>query len=324
MPERVQISFVVPTRNEAVHIGDCLDSIAAAVEGRWTYERIVVDHGSTDDTAAVAAARGAVVVSHPSGTVAAVRNAGVSRSGGEVLAFIDGDTVLRPEWGDGLAAALREFAEDPRAIAGTTPGISDPPSWIERLWFDPAKRTSVNYLPGANMVIPRAFFLSLGGFEGRLETGEDYDLCRRVKLGGGRVVRESGLAVEHRGWPRTLRQFVRREAWHGSGDFATLRDLRASRVAMATVLFVFLHLVAVATAAVLPAVAVLAALGVAGLCFATALSKYRRSPAGEILQLGVLYYAYFAGRSIALFRALRLLPSAPGSPRPRAVRQPVT
>jgi glycosyltransferase involved in cell wall biosynthesis len=322
MPEPVQVSFVVPARNEAEHIGDCLDSIAAAVAGRWTYERIVVDHGSTDRTAAIAVARGARVLAHPSGTVAAVRNAGVEASSGGILAFIDGDTVLRPGWGDGLENALREFAVEPRTLAGAKPGIADPPSWIERLWFDPAKRTGAHYLPGANLVAPRPFFHELGGFDARLETGEDYDVCRRARLAGGRVLHENGLAVEHRGWPRTLRQFVRREAWHGAGDFATLRDLLASRVALATVLFLLLHIAAVASAPLFPPASLLAVGGVAGLCLAMALAKYRRSPLREIPQLAVLYYAYFSGRSIALFRALRLVPAADSSPRPRAVREP--
>lgn len=313
MPERVQISFVVPAHNEAVHVGACLDSIAAAVEGRWTYERIVVDHGSTDDTAAIAAGRGALVVGHPTGTVAAVRNAGVARSVGEVLAFIDGDTILRPGWGDGLERALARFAGDPRVIAGTGPGITDPPSWIERIWFDPAKRGNVNHLPGANMVIPRPFFAELGGFDARLETGEDYDLCRRVELAGGHVLKESGLAVEHRGWPRTLRQFVRREAWHGAGDFSSLRGVRTSRVALATLAFVFLHLVAATAAVVHPPLAVLAVAAVAGLCLASAWTKYRSSPPAQLVQLTLLYYAYFFGRSIALFRALRIVPGVPAT-----------
>lgn len=305
MPEPVQVSFVIPARNEAEHIGDCLDSIAAAVDGRWTYERIVVDHGSTDGTAAIAAAHGARVLCHPSGTVAAVRNAGVEASSGRILAFIDADIILSPGWGAGLEGLRERLEGRPGIIAGAIPGITDPPSWVERLWFDPAKRSAVNHLPGANMTLPRTLFLELGGFDARLETGEDYDLCRRVAAAGGEVVQDDGLAVEHRGWPQTLRQFVRREAWHGAGDFATLRGIRGSRVAQVTLGFVALHLAAVAAAVPMPGVAAAALAGIGGICGAAARAKYRRSGPRETAQLGLLFYAYFFGRSLALFRAVR-------------------
>ncbi|HEX2189569.1 MAG TPA: glycosyltransferase [Longimicrobiaceae bacterium] len=304
MPVRPRVSIVIPARNEAAHIGDCLDSIAAAVGERLPYEVTVVDHGSTDGTAEIARSRGVRVVHHPRGTVADARNTGVALSAGEVLAFVDGDVVVSAGWGRGLERMLDRFRARPRTIAGATPGITDPPSWVERLWFDPAKRSAVNHLPGANMTIPRALFEELGGFDARLETGEDYDLCRRVTAAGGEVVKDDGLAVEHRGWPRTLRQFVRREAWHGAGDFASLRGVRGSRVAQATVGFVALHLAAAGAAVPAPGVAAVALAGVAGLCGAAALAKYRRSGPVEVVQLGMLYYAYFFGRSVALFRAL--------------------
>jgi glycosyltransferase involved in cell wall biosynthesis len=90
-----KISIIIPAYNEGRSIGN----LVAAIRDRYPdIEIIVINDGSTDDTAAVARNAGAVVHSHPYniGNGAAVKN-GIRIAGGEILVFIDGDRQHDPE-----------------------------------------------------------------------------------------------------------------------------------------------------------------------------------------------------------------------------------
>jgi len=85
----IELSIVIPAKNESKAIGDV---VTTAKEAYPDAEVIVVDDGSTDDTAAIAEKAGAIIVRHPEslGNGAAVKN-GARAARGEVIAFMDGD-----------------------------------------------------------------------------------------------------------------------------------------------------------------------------------------------------------------------------------------
>ena len=85
----MSLSIVIPAKNEAAAIGAV---VAGAVERYPDAEIIVVDDGSTDDTAKVAQEAGARIVQHPEslGNGAAVK-AGARAATGDIIAFMDGD-----------------------------------------------------------------------------------------------------------------------------------------------------------------------------------------------------------------------------------------
>lgn len=85
----VELSIVIPAKNESEAIGDV---VATAREAQPNAEIIVVDDGSSDDTAAVAEQAGAIIVRHPEslGNGAAVKS-GIRTATGEILALMDGD-----------------------------------------------------------------------------------------------------------------------------------------------------------------------------------------------------------------------------------------
>lgn len=118
------ISIVIPGRNEAANLPLLIDEIAAAMSGR-EFEVIVVDDGSTDDTAAVLAAQAAArpfPVRHirhdkSSGQSLAVRS-GVWAARGDIVATIDGDGQNDPQYIPVLIDALREAGPDVGAAQG--------------------------------------------------------------------------------------------------------------------------------------------------------------------------------------------------------------
>jgi glycosyltransferase involved in cell wall biosynthesis len=91
------LSFIVPAYNEQLLIGATLGALHAAAGAlREPYEIIVADDASTDETAAIARAHGAQVVSVSHRQIARTRNAGARRARGEFLFFVDADTLVPP------------------------------------------------------------------------------------------------------------------------------------------------------------------------------------------------------------------------------------
>ncbi len=108
----VDVSIVVPVRNEAENVAPLIDEISAALDGRWSYEIIYVDDGSTDATAdrlaSMMKARGNLrQIRHAasSGQSAAVRS-GIRAARGAIVATLDGDGQNDPAFLPDLISAV--------------------------------------------------------------------------------------------------------------------------------------------------------------------------------------------------------------------------
>lgn len=125
------VSIVVPVRNEADNIVPLIEEIAAALDGRWAYEIIYVNDGSTDATAERLAA---AMKSRPNlrvlrhavsrGQSAAVRS-GVRAARGVTVATLDGDGQNNPVFLPDLIAALERGGERIGLAAGQRVGRKD-------------------------------------------------------------------------------------------------------------------------------------------------------------------------------------------------------
>jgi dolichol-phosphate mannosyltransferase len=109
----VDVSIVVPVRNEAGNVAPLIAEIAAALDGRWRYEIIYVNDGSTDSTPAhlaeIMKQRGNLRrIDHAisSGQSAAVRT-GVRAARGAIVATLDGDGQNNPAFLPDLIAAIQ-------------------------------------------------------------------------------------------------------------------------------------------------------------------------------------------------------------------------
>jgi dolichol-phosphate mannosyltransferase len=127
----VDVSIVVPVRNEAENISPLIAEIAAALDGRWKYEIVYVNDGSTDATAERIAAimkqrENLRQIRHAtsSGQSAAVRS-GVRAARGAIVATLDGDGQNNPAFLPDLISAIEKGGERTGLAAGQRVGRKD-------------------------------------------------------------------------------------------------------------------------------------------------------------------------------------------------------
>jgi len=194
--EPVRISVVIPALDEADYLPAALASLGAQ-EVPGGFEVLVVDNGSTDATAALAAQLGARVVRETSPGVCSARQRGTEEARGDVVVSTDADTVHPPGW---LARLADHFeADDVVAVAGPC-RYTDPPWWARvfaRGWFAAvaavhALTGHVFYVTATNVAFRREGF---PGYDTRLtQGGDEVDLLRRLRR-RGRVVWDAGNPV---------------------------------------------------------------------------------------------------------------------------------
>lgn len=224
----VIVSIIIPTLNEEAYIGLCLAAIRQlSVAGGLLTEVIVVDNGSSDNTTQICQDYGARVLLKNEGTISSLRNYGASSANGKLLAFLDADCIVPEDW---LRKSLRYFEMEVPVVLGFRLSIPEGSNWVAKCWdllF--IKRYSfgeVDWVPTGNMVMTREAFMSVGGFNPKLETNEDYDFCFRAKTEGFTIISSAETAVTHLRPPESLTGIFKKELWHGKEAFGVfLKDV---------------------------------------------------------------------------------------------------
>ena len=182
-----RVSVIVPAYNGAGTILETIRSVQAQTFS--DFELIVVDDGSTDRTVELAESLGEPrlrVHSYENGGLATARNRGMSRAGGELLAFVDADDLWTPDKLEAQVAALDRRPEAGAAYSWT--------SYIDETGAELRLQTPVHfdgdvYRPlllrnflcsGSNILIRREVAEAVGGFDPTALQMEDWEFFVRV------------------------------------------------------------------------------------------------------------------------------------------------
>jgi rSAM/selenodomain-associated transferase 2 len=191
------ISIVIPTLNEAPNLERMLPVLVARFPGA---EVILVDGGSTDATAAIAARSPQVhFISSPRGR-ARQMNAGERAARGDVLLFLHADTILP----DGALAAVEAATRDPGVVAGRFDVRFDNPGRVFRMiaWFMNERSRLSGIATGDQAIfVCREPFEALGGYPD-MPLMEDVELCRRLKRRGHVAALRLSVTTSARKWER--------------------------------------------------------------------------------------------------------------------------
>jgi len=180
----VALSVIIPAFNEEHFLSATLQAIrrsAATMEPERgaTVELIVVDNNSTDATASVARSFGASVVFESARNIARARNQGALAATGQVLVFIDADTLI-PE---GLLPRIYEIASTSECVGGAIDTEYRVQKTVVRGYLNAWRIAGrlAHIAQGATQFCTRDTFAALGGYDERLFMGEDVNFYSRLR-----------------------------------------------------------------------------------------------------------------------------------------------
>lgn len=180
----MRISVVIPAYNAARFLPRCLASVLAQTHS--AEEILVVDDGSTDDTAAVASSFGGVrVLSRSNGGLSAARNTGIQSATGDWIALLDADDLWAPEK---LAAQAERVRPDTVLVYTGIRVFGEDGVHQVCTAMDPAEaRKALRYrnpITPSSVIARREALLRDGGFREDLRACEDWEMWVRLQRGG--------------------------------------------------------------------------------------------------------------------------------------------
>jgi len=214
------ISFIVPAHNEEAWIGRCVSAIRSGAEVLGEpHEIIVVDDASSDATATIARQHGAQVVRVEHRQIAATRNAGARQAHGDILFFVDADTLVNAPAIQSALRAIRAGAVG----GGCIPRFEGWLPWWFRLvepFIRPAVRLA-RFLPsGTFLFCTRSAFQTADGFDENYFAAEDVVFVAALKRQGRfailaeTVITSGRKARKHSFW--SITKLAMRLAMRGS------------------------------------------------------------------------------------------------------------
>ena len=215
-------SVVVCSYNGAKTLDRCLTSLKEI--NYPSYEVILVDDGSTDNTQEIAASHNWVKnIRQENKGLSFARNVGAHASGGDVIVYTDSDCMADPDWLYYLMGTL--LSGDYAGVGG--PNISPPAeNWVQAcVSAAPGGPNHVlltdvvaEHIPGCNMAFHRWAFDQVGGFDPEYrKAGDDVDFCWRLQQSGGVIAFSPAAIVWH--YRRfTLQAFRKQQQGYGEAE----------------------------------------------------------------------------------------------------------
>jgi len=237
---KVEISVVICTHNRAGYLTKALQSLSAQSLNPDSYEVIVVDNGSTDNTREVyeniIGKTNWIYVHDPVIGLSHARNTGWGDAKGKFIAFMDDDAIADPNWLERYLAAFQKTNPRLGCVGGRCLPIWEAPRphWLSDEMLRAFSifhygETSVvlnqkQFLTGCNIAFPRTvlhlssgFREDLGRLGSNLLSNEDLDMRQQLDHLGLVSVYDPGIIVHHHiPTPRlTKKWFCERSYWQG-------------------------------------------------------------------------------------------------------------
>jgi glycosyltransferase involved in cell wall biosynthesis len=182
------VSVIIPNYNNGLYLSAAIES--ALAQTYQNIEIIVIDDGSADNSIEVLESYKDKIIwfGQPNSGVSKARNSGVSKSSGELIAFLDADDLWLPEKIEkqvkvfvenediGLVhCSYADFDNTGAALETHSDGME---GWVhtDMLKFE----RSVILAVGSTVVVKRKAFEESGGFDEQLRVGEDWEFCYQV------------------------------------------------------------------------------------------------------------------------------------------------
>jgi glycosyltransferase involved in cell wall biosynthesis len=196
------VSIIVPFLNAEKNLLDCIGSLVKQDYPRDRYEIILVDNGSTDQGAALAAnyQNELRLLTEPEPGSYKARNKGLQEAQGQIVAFTDSDAVPHKEW---LKELIKPFdAQEVFAVAGRTlPYQAETPLEIRYEMLLSAEHLLAldpPLAPTVNVAFHKSLFENYGYFDEAVRSGGDTDFSWRIQSKGHRIVYVPQAVVFHK------------------------------------------------------------------------------------------------------------------------------
>jgi len=215
----IAISLVICTRNRSKYLSEMLNSLKRLNASPNAFEIVIVNNGSSDDTANLLAAfldtfEGNIrVVDEPRAGLSIARNTGWRLATGKYIAFTDDDCYPAADLLEATIASFEKYGADYLGGRVLLHDPDDAPVTIQLredlVFLEPGGFIEAGLIHGANFCMKRTLLESLGGFDplfgagGRLRSGEDTDIMIRASANGFKGVYDPTLVVSHHHRRRT-------------------------------------------------------------------------------------------------------------------------
>ena len=229
------VSIVFPTRRRLEYLSVALASVSGQATEHGAEIVVVEDDPEHPGTRRVAEAHGAryLALGGPRG-INVARNRGVEAATSELIAFLDDDVEVWPEWLETVLAAAAACPEHeafggpirPRLEGVTWRGCGREPIPITSLDLG-GNDHDADFVWGANFTLRRAAVVRIGGFDPDLNfCGDEEDWQRRLRAGGGRIRYVARAGVDHRRAGADARLSALARSAHHRGRHARRYDER--------------------------------------------------------------------------------------------------
>lgn len=222
MNPTLSVSVIIPVLNGAGVIGDLLTCLCNQVNQPQIVEILVVDNGSQDETCSIAQNFPVKLLKENKPGPGAARNRGLASARGEVIAYLDADTLPSRKW---IGEIVKPFFDPEITLVGGKTISYKPETPAERFYarfgihkteFE-LSRARFPFFASRNLAVRRTAAIAIGGWAEDLLTAEDIDFCYRIQQQvPGKTYFQESAVLFHR--DRKDENTLLRQAWtYGEG-----------------------------------------------------------------------------------------------------------